>query len=110
MEPVGHLDQLRRHPDSITRPADAPFEQVVDVQPPANFSNIDILSAKLERRRAACHLQSWHLRQRVDHFFSESITEVFVLFVGAQIRERQHRNRPFAIAHGGRQLSRCVFE
>ena len=95
MKAVGHLDQLRRHPDSVACPAHAPFEQVLDVQPPADFRQLDILSAKQERRRPACHLQSRHLRERVDHFFSESVAEVFVLLVRAHVRERQHGNRRF---------------
>jgi hypothetical protein len=110
MKAVGHLDQLRCHPNPVAGPADAPFEQVVDVQPPADFRQLDILSAKQERRRPACHLKARHLRQRVDHFFSESVAEVFVLLVSAHVCERQHRNRRSVLARRRRQLGRRVFQ
>jgi hypothetical protein len=98
MKPSATLISCACHSDPVAGPADAPFEQVLDVQPPADFRKLDILSAKQERRRPACHLQSRHLRQRVDHFFSESVTEVFVLLVRAHVRERQHRNRRLVLA------------
>lgn len=44
MEAVGHLDQLRRHTDSVAGPAHAPFEQMLDIQPPADCPEIDVLS------------------------------------------------------------------
>jgi trehalose 6-phosphate phosphatase len=42
MKAVGHFDQLRSHPDSVARPPHAPFEQMLDVQPPADFRKLAI--------------------------------------------------------------------
>ena len=59
----------------------------------AMLANILVLPLERERRRARDHLQSLDLREGVDDLFSETVAEVFVLPVCAQIGKRQHGDR-----------------
>ena len=61
MKSIGDLDELRRDPEAVARLAHTPLENMVDVQPPADLSEFDILIAEKEGGRAACEL---YARQR----------------------------------------------
>ena len=50
-------------------------------------------------------MHAGHLRQRVDDLFGHAVAEIFVLGVGAHVRERQHRDRRrLSLLFGGAEL------
>ena len=56
----------------------------------ADLTNIDVLALEQKRRRSGRHRQSLNPRQRADQFFGHAVAEVFLIRVGAHVRERQH--------------------
>ena len=90
MKTIGDLDELRRDPDAVARLSNTPFQNVVDVEPPADLSEFDVLSAEKERRRAAGDLQARHVGQHIDDLFGQTVAEILVLLVRAHVGERQH--------------------
>ena len=87
---IGHADQLRRHADAIPCPAHTSFDNSRDTQHFAGLANIHLFAAEREGRHARRHPQTGHMSQRVNDFLSQAITEIFVFFIRAQIRKRQH--------------------
>ena len=63
--------------------------------PSASGDGADVLVPAFEReRRCPCdHLQLVHLRERVDDFFGETVGEVLVLRIRAEVGEGQDRDR-----------------
>src|SRR6185295_3745972 len=80
VKPIGDLDQLRGDSDAVTRPANTSFENMPDVEPPADLSEFDVLSAEEERGRAAGDLQTRCLGQDIDDLLGQTVAEELVLF------------------------------
>ena len=108
MAAIRGRNQLGRHADPVACPAHAPFEHVGHAERLRDVAHILILALERERRSARDHFQSLDLRQRIDDFFSEAVTEVFVLPVSAQIGKRQHRDRRRRIGGPNRQVVQGV--
>src|SRR5262245_41077764 len=107
MKPVSGFDELRGDADTIARLANTPFENMIDLEPPADLSEFDVLSTEKERRRAPGDLQAGYMGQRIYDFFGQAVAEVFVLFIRAQICKREHgnaRGNPAAARRRGLRL------
>jgi len=89
---VASRDELRGHPNAIAGLANAPFEDVSDIEDLGDPADVFLLPPECKRRRSRNDLQSGRLDQQVDDLFGQPIAEVFVLRVRAQVREGQHRN------------------
>jgi hypothetical protein len=90
------IDQLRRDPDSILRPAKAALDDVAYAQFASDAFGIDSLPAILERRVARDHEQRMKSRELSNDVLGHSIDEILELRRAAQVVERQHSNRRLA--------------
>src|SRR5262249_61151094 len=59
----------------------------------ADHRDVVVLALELERRRTSCDPQATDLGEHVEELLCETIGEVFLVFFGAHIGERQHRDR-----------------
>src|SRR5690242_9964518 len=86
------LNGLGSNPQLIACLPDASFNDNICVEAPAHFADIEGHSLELERRCPRDHLQPCNVRERVDDFFADPITEVALLRVRAHVHERQYSN------------------
>jgi hypothetical protein len=105
MKTIRDLDELGRDPNTITRLANTSLENMVDIEPPADLSEFDILPSEKEGGRAARHLHPRHVRQHVDDLLRQTVTEKLVLFVCAHVGERQYGDGPLVL--GGFRVRLC---
>jgi hypothetical protein len=71
----------------------APFENIRDVQLLADDATVLGLDAEQERRRPRRHFQRLDSRQRVQQFLGQTLGEIRLILLGAQVPESQHRDR-----------------
>ena len=80
-------------------------------QAAANLSHVRGGPLALERRTPRDNAQTCNLREAVDQFLGQPVADVFVLRVGADIDQRQNRNRMrirgFNRRGGGQGLAGC---
>src|SRR5258708_22841291 len=93
----GALHQLGHHPDTITESANAAFENVLHVQHLADQADVLLSSPKQYSRAARGYAKMRDFDQLVQDLFGQPIAKIFVLFIGAEIGERQY-------SAGGRRL------
>ena len=87
---VRGVDQLGRDANSVPGAPHAAFEHRAHVQRPGDGPDVLGVAAKRERGGPRRDLQILNPGERVDDLLGESIAEVFILRVGAQVGERQH--------------------
>ena len=90
MKTIADLDELRRDPDPVADLADTPFENMLDIEPPADLTEFDVLSPEKEGGRATGDLHARYVGQHVDDLLGQPVTEKLVLFVRAHVGERQY--------------------
>jgi hypothetical protein len=90
---VRHIDQLRRNPHPVARPANTPLNHVGDVKRFPDLTDRGALALESEGRRPGRHTETGHTRQGVEQLFADPVAEVLVLRIRTQILERQHGNR-----------------
>ena len=90
---IRRIDQLRRDTHAVAGTAHAPFEDVLDIEPGADFADIQILAAQRKRGGPGSDAQTRQSCKRADHFLGQAIAEIFVFLVSAEIRERENGNR-----------------
>jgi hypothetical protein len=88
MKTIRRLDELRRDPEAAAHLANTPFENMFDVQPPANLRNFNVLTPEEEGGRAADDLHAGYPGQHIDDLLSQTIAENSVLFVRAHVGKR----------------------
>src|ERR1017187_9518068 len=88
MKTIRRLDELRRDPEAAAHLANPPFENMFDVQPPANLRNFNVLTPEEEGGRAADDLHAGYPGQHIDDLLSQTIAENSVLFVRAHVGKR----------------------
>ena len=90
MKTVGDLDELRCDADAVAGLANAPLENVLNVEPPADLSEFQVLSPEKEGGRAAGDLYARYVGQHIDDLLGKTVAEILVLSVSAHVGERQY--------------------
>ena len=93
MTAVGRGDELCRHAEPTAGPANAALEYRAHTEGLCNPTDIVVLPLECERGGACDHLQSGEPRQRVDDLFGQTVAEVLVLLIAADVLERQDGDR-----------------
>jgi len=90
---VARLNEPRGHPNAVRAPSDAPLEDVRHSQLPGDDVDADIRVLVLHRRRSRDHPEQLRVQpgQLRDHFVGETVAEVLLFLVAAQVLERQYR-------------------
>ena len=94
------IDQLHVDAHTIANASHAAFQNCGDAERFSNFTNVWGLSAICHDRRARDDLQIANLRQIGEHIVLNAIGEVGVLFIVAQILERQDGDRLVDLSSG----------
>ena len=97
MKTIGDLDELRRDSDAVARLANTPLENMLDVEPPADLSEFDVLSPEEEGGRAAGDLHAGYVGQHIDDLLGQTVAEILVLLVRAHVGERQYGDGRLAL-------------
>jgi hypothetical protein len=110
---VDGVDQLRGHPDMIARFLHAAFQHIANAEIFGRGLRRHRLAPIVQGRVARDHEQPGVLRQRVDEVVGQSIGEVVLRRIAAQIGKRKHRDRRLVgqrrgCASRGRRLIRRV--
>ena len=85
--PIRSGNELRGHSNARAGLAHAAFQNVCDSKRLRDAPRIRVLALERKSRRARDHLQAWQLIQRMDDLFRQTVAEVFLLGIGAEIRE-----------------------
>src|SRR6266567_3732580 len=95
---VGDAIQLRGNTQPVTRLADTAFEYGADIELPADLADIFVFSLEGESGSPRHHSHVGNPAERVDDLFSQTVAEVFLVLLRAQIEERKnhHRRRGYA--------------
>ncbi len=84
------IHQLGGHAYAVLRLADAAFEDCADAELPADPAHIPAARVELERRGPGRHLELVNHRQCIENLFGDTLAEVALLLLGADVDERQH--------------------
>ncbi len=90
---VLYIDQLRGDPQTLALPADAPLQNRGHSQLAAHLPRVHVLALVAEGRAARDHAQLSQLRERCDDLLGDSVAEVLVGGVSAQVEEGEHGDR-----------------
>ena len=101
---AGHLDQLRRDPQPVSRPLNAALENGPCSKLPADRSHVAGLALVGERGCARHDVEPLHVRQFVGDLLADPIAQVLVLGVGAEVGERENHD---VRGSGRRGRDRC---
>src|SRR5688572_4421256 len=93
MRSVTGVDELRCDADPPTGPPHAAFEDRADVERLPDSADVLVLVSECERRGTRNDAQAWHAGQRVEDLLGETVAEVLVFLVRAEVGERQDRDR-----------------
>ena len=93
MAAAAAVDQLAGDPQAVAGLADAAFEQIADAKIGGDPLEVLRLALVGEAGVAADHKQAGDLGQIGDDVLGDAFGEIIVLWVAAQIVERQHRDR-----------------
>ncbi len=89
----GRVGQLRRDPNPLPGPADAPLQDVAGTQPGTHFTHVEGRPLEGEGRLARGHEQTGDLGEVGDEVVGDAVAEIVLVGVVTQIRERQDRDR-----------------
>src|SRR5262245_55244529 len=99
------VDELDRNPNAIARATNAALQHVPHPELATDLANIDRLTFVLKGRVASDDKEPRKPRQLSDNVLGESVTEVVLLWVAAEIGEREHgEGRP---VREGQNLDCC---
>ena len=87
------VDELGDDPHPVARPPHAALEQGRDVQRGADLAEALLPLLEPHDRAARDHLERADLRELGDHVLGDAVGEELVLRVGAQVEEREDRDR-----------------
>src|SRR5207253_3730476 len=90
MAAVQAVDQLRRQSHPIGGLANAPFQHIASAEYSPDFADVPRLSPEHKARIASDDQQVLKLRQCGQHVFSNTVGEIFLFRVTAQVLEWQH--------------------
>jgi hypothetical protein len=93
MPVAASFDQLRRDPNFAPRFAHAALDEVLDAELPSDLLQVLRLSFQGEDGVPAQYLETGNLRQIRDQVLGDAIAEKLLLGIGADICERQDRDR-----------------
>ena len=79
------VDKLRRDAQPIAGFAHAAFQHRADVQLLPDFADVNLFAFEGKGRGARSNVQSSNLRERIEQFFGQSIAEVFVVRIVADV-------------------------
>src|SRR6516162_3378674 len=108
MTPSRAVDQLRRHPHAVARPANAAFKSEPDSEIPTHLWNIYSLVLVDECRVARDHEQAGDLGQVGDNVIADTVAEIFLLQVATHVGEWKHHNGGPVGERGGRGRVTCI--
>src|SRR6516162_4743516 len=101
MTPSRAVDQLRRHPHAVARPANAAFKSEPDSEIPTHLGNIYSLVLVDECRVARDHKQAGDLGQVSNDVIADTVAEIFLLQVAAHVGEwKDHNGGPVGERRG----------
>ena len=90
LEAVSGVHQLGGDADPIAGAPNAAVKNVDNAKFGGNLADLRVLALKRERRTPRGHTQAVNLTQRDQNFFGQSVAEILVLLIRAQIDEGQH--------------------
>ena len=90
MATVQAVDQLRRQSHSIAGLAHASFQHIARAEHPTDFAYVPNLPLEHKTRIASYDQQLLNLRQRGQYVFSDTVDEIFLFRIGAQVGERKY--------------------
>src|SRR5262249_3232721 len=91
---VGYSHELRADAEAVAGFADAALQDRGDVELLADCSQVRVLALERERRHSRRDIEPVHPGPIVDDVLGDGVATVVVVAVRAQVRERQHRDRP----------------
>ena len=86
------VDKLRGDADLVTRPAGAPFQHIAHAQFAANLLRVDRLILIGERSVAGDHKHVRDPREISRQILGDTVGEILLLRIVAEIGKRQHYN------------------
>ena len=88
-ETVRDINELRGDTDSSAGSPHTALENGVDAERFCDLPDRQLLPFERERRGSCNHFQPRHVSECIDDLFSQSVAEVFLFGLGAEVRERQ---------------------
>src|SRR5215468_5271927 len=98
--------QLYRDAQTVVSSSHTALEDGAHLELFSEKAQVDIFTLEGESRASRDNVQSLNLSQRVGDLFSDSVGEVFVLWVRAHVGKRQYHDGIGCHAFGGRRC-RC---
>src|ERR1700730_17001824 len=93
MASVSGRDQLRGDPNAIARPAHTALENIRYIHGLGDTPDIFVFALERKSRRPGDHFQPGNTGKQVDNLLSQTVAEVLVLLVRAQIGKRENSDR-----------------
>ena len=98
------VDELGCDANLVGLLADAAFERIVDIEIAADLADVDGLALVDKGRVARDHREIGKARQHGDDVLAHPVAEIAEALVGAQVVERQNRDRRnMGAGHAGRR-------
>lgn len=88
---VAHVYEVRGQSDAVPRAPYRPLEHGGYVESPSSSGRVKTADRCSERGAARGHLQTWRAAERGRELICESIREILLRGVAAEVRERKHR-------------------
>ncbi len=102
--------QLHVDAHGIRLLAHATLEHRGNVQAPSDFAHVVVAALERERRAACSYPQTLDARQLVANLLGQAVREILVCRLGAQVREREYRDRVLGRVGCGNGQRRCAFD
>src|SRR5262245_24660173 len=90
---IPRIDQLNGDPQSSCCLSNAALQDRTHAQALSDLARVGRQPPELEARCARCDAQTANPRQAIEQLLCEPFTEVLLIALGADVRERQHRER-----------------
>ena len=94
---AGRVDELCRHADAIAGAGDRPFDNQIGAELFGDLRDRLLLLPVLHHRRARDHAEALQLREIRDERLGHAVSEIVLLRLGGEVRQRQHRQRDPAV-------------
>ncbi len=90
---IGGVDELGGDADLIASLAHAPLQNRLHVQLLGDCADVLVLALEGKGRSARGDAQARHLGEEIEELLGETVGEVFLLLVRAEVHQREHRDR-----------------
>ena len=87
------VDELDDNAHTISRLADAAFQERLHTESLSNYACIHACSPECKTGCPRRHVKAAHLGECVQNFLCDTVTEVFLVALGAEICKWQYRDR-----------------